>query len=43
MGSKYPLAEGYLYPGNYSFKPHTTPLQMLQAMVARFKTETASP
>ncbi|MGH3409324.1 MAG: endolytic transglycosylase MltG, partial [Streptosporangiaceae bacterium] len=36
------LAEGYLYPGNYSFKPHTTPLQMLQAMVARFKSETAS-
>ena len=42
MGSKYPLAEGYLYPGTYSFKPHTTPLQMLQAMVAQFKSQTAS-
>ena len=41
VGPKYPLAEGYLYPGGYSFKPGTTPLQMLQAMVAKFKSEIA--
>ena len=41
VGPDYPLAEGYLYPGYYSFKHGTTPLQMLQAMVSRFKTETA--
>jgi UPF0755 protein len=34
--------EGYLFPDTYIFQPHTTALQMLQAMVKRFSTETAS-
>mgnify|MGYP003336200668 CR=1 FL=1 len=29
--------EGYLFPSTYSFAPKTTPLQMLQAMVTRWK------
>ena len=42
VGPKYPLAEGYLYPATYNFQPGTTPLQMLQAMVTKFKQEVAS-
>jgi UPF0755 protein len=29
--------EGYLYPATYNFAPGTTPLKMLQTMVAQFK------
>jgi UPF0755 protein len=35
-------AEGYLFPDTYNFPPGTTPLKMLQTMVAQFKTEAAS-
>lgn len=31
--------EGYLYPDTYRFSRHTTPGQMLEAMVRRFRTE----
>lgn len=33
--------EGYLYPDTYRFSRHTTPRQMLEAMVHRFRTEAA--
>jgi UPF0755 protein len=33
--------EGYLFPDTYSFSLHATPLQMLTAMVKRFRQETA--
>jgi len=42
VGPAYPLAEGYLYPATYTFQPGTTPLQMFQAMVKKFKDEIAS-
>lgn len=29
--------EGYLFPDTYKFSPHATPLQILQAMVKRFR------
>lgn len=32
--------EGYLFPDTYRFSPHSTPLQMLTAMVHRFRQET---
>ena len=32
-------AEGYLFPATYTIQPHETALQILQAMVARFKVE----
>ena len=31
--------EGYLFPATYTIQPHETALQILQAMVARFKQE----
>ena len=31
--------EGYLFPATYTIQPHETALQILQAMVARFKVE----
>ncbi len=33
--------EGFLFPDTYHFSRHTTPLQMLTAMVRRFRQETA--
>jgi UPF0755 protein len=33
--------EGYLFPDTYHFAPHTTPEQMLMAMVRRFEQEAA--
>jgi UPF0755 protein len=32
-------AEGYLFPATYTIQPHETALQILQAMVTRFKQE----
>jgi UPF0755 protein len=34
--------EGYLFPSTYTFQPGTTPLKMLQTMVAEFNTQAAS-
>jgi UPF0755 protein len=34
--------EGYLFPATYTLPPGTPPLQVLQAMVKRFKQETSS-
>jgi UPF0755 protein len=39
-GSKPASLEGYLYPDTYHFSRHATPLQMLTAMVKRFRQET---
>ncbi len=38
--SKPASLEGYLFPDTYRFSRHTTPLQMLTAMVHRFRQET---
>ena len=35
-------AEGYLFPATYNFNPGTSPLSMLQTMVARYNQEAAS-
>ncbi len=39
-GSSPQSLEGYLYPDTYHFSRHATPLQMLTAMVKRFRQET---
>ncbi len=39
-GLKPASLEGYLYPDTYHFSRHATPLQMLTAMVKRFRQET---
>ena len=39
-GAKPVSLEGYLYPDTYHFSRHATPLQMLAAMVKRFRQET---
>ncbi len=36
-----PSLEGFLFPDTYRFSRHTTPAQMLAAMVRRFRTEAA--
>jgi UPF0755 protein len=42
MNDQHPESlEGYLFPDTYHFSRHTTPLQMLTAMVRRFRQETA--
>lgn len=37
MDSTAPSVEGYLFPDTYRFQPHTTPEEMMLAMVKRFR------